>query len=59
MESFQNYIGGKWVPAKSGRTFQNLNPATGEIARRVPGVGRVRTSTRRSTPPSARFRRGG
>ncbi len=25
--TFNNYIGGEWVPAKSGETFQNLNPA--------------------------------
>jgi aldehyde dehydrogenase (NAD+) len=35
-ERFQNFIGGKWVPAKSGRTFQNLNPATGEIIGEFP-----------------------
>ena len=28
-EKFLNYIGGQWVPAKSGRTFANTNPATG------------------------------
>jgi aldehyde dehydrogenase (NAD+) len=27
MEQFKNYINGKWVPAKSGKTFQNINPA--------------------------------
>ena len=27
---FHNYIGGKWVPARSGRTFETRNPATGE-----------------------------
>lgn len=26
-----NYIGGKWVPARSGRTFESRNPATGEL----------------------------
>lgn len=26
-EEFKNYIGGKWVPAKKGGTFDNLNPA--------------------------------
>lgn len=29
-EKFLNYIGGRWVPARSGRTFLNTNPATGE-----------------------------
>ena len=28
-EKFLNYIGGRWVPARSGRTFPNLNPANG------------------------------
>lgn len=29
---FLNYIGGKWVPAKSGKTFPNVNPAdTGDV----------------------------
>jgi aldehyde dehydrogenase (NAD+) len=27
MGSFRNLIGGKWVPAKSGKTFENRNPA--------------------------------
>ena len=27
---FHNYIGGKWAPARSGRTFETKNPATGE-----------------------------
>ena len=26
-EKYRNYIGGKWVHAKSGRTFENRNPA--------------------------------
>ncbi|HWP59324.1 MAG TPA: aldehyde dehydrogenase family protein [Candidatus Acidoferrales bacterium] len=26
-EEFYNYIGGKWVPARSGKTFENRNPA--------------------------------
>ena len=29
-DRFQNYIGGRWVGARSGRTFANLNPANGE-----------------------------
>jgi acyl-CoA reductase-like NAD-dependent aldehyde dehydrogenase len=24
-------IGGKWVPAKSGKTFETINPATEEV----------------------------
>lgn len=26
-----NFIGGKWVPAQSGRTFETRNPATGHV----------------------------
>ena len=26
-----NFIGGKWVPALSGRTFETRNPATGQV----------------------------
>jgi aldehyde dehydrogenase (NAD+) len=28
--SFQNYIGGEWVDAASGETFESVNPATGD-----------------------------
>src|SRR5437588_3466469 len=28
---FNNFIGGKWLPAGSGKTFDSLNPATGEL----------------------------
>ena len=31
METKLNYIGGKWVPAVSGKTREVLNPATGEV----------------------------
>ena len=29
--TFQNAIGGTWQPARSGQTFPNYNPATGEL----------------------------
>ena len=29
-KSFQNYIGGEWVDAASGETFESSNPATGD-----------------------------
>ncbi len=29
-EQFLNYIGGEWVPARSGTTFESLNPANRE-----------------------------
>lgn len=31
MRSYQNFIGGEWVPSVSGGTFQSTNPATGEV----------------------------
>src|ERR1051325_463476 len=37
MRSYQNFIGGEWVGAKSGKTFQNQNPAdTREIVTQYP-----------------------
>lgn len=30
-EIFRNFIGGKWVESRSGRTFERKNPATGEL----------------------------
>jgi len=38
-ETFLNYIGGRWAPARSGRTFFNLNPATGETLGEYPSSG--------------------
>ena len=38
-QTFTNYIGGRWVPAKSGHTFKNLNPATGELLGEFPESG--------------------
>ena len=35
-QAFMNYIGGAWVPARSGRTFKNVNPATGEVIGEFP-----------------------
>jgi alpha-ketoglutaric semialdehyde dehydrogenase len=29
--TFQNFIGGEWVDAASGETFESTNPATGEV----------------------------
>ncbi|MFD2370667.1 betaine-aldehyde dehydrogenase [Brevibacillus sp. GCM10020057] len=30
-QNYQLFIGGKWVNALSGKTFESLNPATGEV----------------------------
>ncbi len=35
-EKFMNYIGGRWVAARSGRTFANINPANGEVIGEFP-----------------------
>ena len=37
--TFHNCIGGQWVPARSGQTFTNRNPATGEILGEFPASG--------------------
>jgi len=37
MRTFQNFIGGEWVSARSGKTFQNQNPAdTREVVASYP-----------------------
>ena len=30
-KTFQNYIGGEWVDAASGETFESVSPATGDV----------------------------
>jgi alpha-ketoglutaric semialdehyde dehydrogenase len=37
--AFHNFIGGRWVPARSGRTFANSNPANGEVLGEFPVSG--------------------
>ncbi|MCD6051276.1 MAG: aldehyde dehydrogenase [Verrucomicrobia bacterium] len=40
MQTYQNFIGGEWVSAKSGQTFQNTNPAdTREVVAQYPQSG--------------------
>jgi betaine-aldehyde dehydrogenase len=36
MKTYQMYIDGQWADAVSGRTFEAMNPATGEAMARVP-----------------------
>jgi betaine-aldehyde dehydrogenase len=36
MQAYQMYIDGQWVDAASGRAFDAMNPATGEVLTRVP-----------------------
>jgi acyl-CoA reductase-like NAD-dependent aldehyde dehydrogenase len=37
--TFRNYIGGEWLDAASGETFESLNPATGQPIGRFPRSG--------------------
>src|SRR6185436_15075971 len=40
VKTYNNYIGGKWVPSESGEVFENINPAdTGDV------IGRFQLST--------------
>ena len=57
--AFQNYIGGEWVDAASGETFESLSPATGEVLGTLPEVRRRRTSTAPSPPRRRPTRTGG
>ena len=37
MRTYQNFIGGEWAPARSGETYQNVNPAdTREVVAQYP-----------------------
>ncbi|KAB2862255.1 MAG: succinate-semialdehyde dehydrogenase (NADP(+)), partial [Bauldia sp.] len=38
-----NFIGGQWVQADSGKTFDVDNPATGEVIGKVPDSGGAET----------------
>lgn len=38
------YIGGEWVEADSGASFEVTNPATGEVLGRVPDMGKSETA---------------
>jgi acyl-CoA reductase-like NAD-dependent aldehyde dehydrogenase len=37
--TFHNFIGGRWTPARSGRTFSNLSPAPGAALGEFPDSG--------------------
>ena len=56
---FKNYIGGEWVDAASGETFEIGQPGRRRAARRLPEVGRRRTSTAPSPRRRRRSRTGG
>ena len=38
-KTFKNFIGGEWVDAGSGETFESLSPATGEVLGTFPKSG--------------------
>ena len=55
----RNYVGGAWVPAPSGETLDDVNPATGEVTALVPlsGAGgrrRARSAAARAAQPGWR-----
>jgi acyl-CoA reductase-like NAD-dependent aldehyde dehydrogenase len=35
---YRNYIGGKWVPASSGKTYSSVNPANEEMNAEIPAA---------------------
>lgn len=35
-KEFKNYIGGKWVKSGTGRTYENINPANGDVLGHFP-----------------------
>ena len=40
LRTYKNYIGGEWVEAASGETFDVVNPTTEEVFATVPKGGR-------------------
>tara|TARA_Y100000588_G_scaffold337921_1_gene379666 strand:- start:80 stop:1564 length:1485 start_codon:yes stop_codon:yes gene_type:complete len=36
LKHYQMYVDGKWVPSRSGKTFDSINPSTGNAWARVP-----------------------
>lgn len=40
VQEFKNFIGGKWVKAKSGKTYENINPANSRVLGIFPKSGR-------------------
>ena len=51
--SFQNYVGGEWVDAASGETFETSQPGDRRDARRLPELGRRGRRPRRAGRPEA------
>ncbi len=53
-KEFKMYIGGKWVPAQNGQTFDDHNPYTGDVFGKVP-KGRRADATAAIEAASAAF----
>ena len=52
--TYQNFIGGEWIPARSGKTLLNLNPADhADVVGAFPASGSYRVR-RRGVPPRGR-----
>lgn len=41
LKTYRMYIDGKWVDADEGKTFESLNPATGEVWATIPEAGKI------------------
>ena len=59
LRQFRNYIGGEWVDAASGETFESLVPATGEALGTLPALRRRGRRPRRRRGRRRRSRSGG
>ncbi|HZP56089.1 MAG TPA: aldehyde dehydrogenase family protein [Dehalococcoidia bacterium] len=58
-DQFENFIGGRWVPARSGARFERENPATGAITGSYPrsGAEDVRDAVCAAADAAAKWRR--
>ena len=54
MDTYRNFIGGKWIQSNSAKTVHNVNPANMDDV-----IGTVRQATRVSRPPRAPERQEG
>jgi hypothetical protein len=56
IREYKMLVGGEWVDARSGKTFESVNPYTGKVWATVPEA--MRTSTEQCVPPVRRLTRG-
>ena len=50
----QNYIDGRWTDAAGGDTFEDLDPATGQVIATATKSAKAAASSAMSFPPSCR-----